>query len=82
MADEQRVSQGGVTVAAELLAALDAQRVSQGGVTVVYFIPFRVHAYDVLYEAAVNNDTVHPIGVALQAEVNNDSVHTSNVAME
>ena len=51
------------------------------GIQSVPFVTY-LYTYDVLYQASVNNDTVHPIGITFQAETNNDSVHTSNVAME
>ena len=41
-----------------------------------------LYIYDVLFESAVNDDSVHLIGVVLQVETNNDLIHTSNVAME
>jgi len=42
----------------------------------------RIFAYDVEFENAAPDDSVHPYGISFETETNNDTVHTANVAFE
>ena len=41
-----------------------------------------IFTYDVDFEAAVNDDSVHAFGIDFEAAINNDTVHVDSVVME
>ena len=86
MADEQYVSQGGATVATELLAGIDEQQVSQGGVTVATELLIDVDAQLVsqggITIVCIKALHIYAYDVAFEAAIQSNVIHPYGIAME